>query len=308
VKRFVWLYVLVALGAPLNADVPDKPLPWRTPTCGLDFDRIPAGLTPSVALGLLHRRALALPGVVAVVEQYELAEAYPTLSEWLWLADSAASRLTLLRALATAGGGRLQTRELGALRSELHRIREVHEWQLAFEVLGRLHDAEIERTAFAQLRRRVAELEGEEGYQQGLTRRSLENLLHEGEFRLVGARREIQRVLLLPRAERLRAEARIYAGLSQGFEEYIGPWAASRLVRESWAAEPPEQFVRSNSAALRAEVAAALRATLSDLAAEQLDAEEAAWSRVKVVQAVSRLGGKLSGAERKFLQANSPGP
>lgn len=239
-------------------------LPWRQPTCGLDFDRIPGGLTAPKAVALLRSGSLALPGVVKLVEEYELAEAYPILAGWLERADSESTRLQLFRALAVAGGGKLEARELGGLRATLARIGEDHEWRLALEVLGRLGDASLEE-----------EMAG----------RIPEDLQNNELPRLRAARTRIEKMMQLPKAERLRAQARLFVGLSDGFEEYLGPWATSRLMRNP----------------SRGEVVDALRKCLLDLPGEGLAADEEPWVRRKILQGVMRFGGKLSAREKALL-------
>lgn len=297
----LWLLMLSVVGAQPGGRL-EQTLPWRVPTCGLDFDRIPSGLSVAKALALLRSGKLALAGITLLVEQYELVEAYPTLASWLPLADSESSRLRLFRALAVAGGGKLEATEREALRSTMASLRENHEWKLALDVLGRLDEPALHNEAAAHLKLLIAQLEGNEEYGQRINRLELEALLTNQQPRLEAAQTRVQAMLALPRAERLRAETRLYAGLGSGYGEYLDAWARSRLVRETWGAEPAEQRVRVQRPQLRAEVVKSLRSCLAELAAEGLEADEERWIRCKLLEAVARFGGKLSEAERVFVR------
>lgn len=267
-------------------------MPWRVATCGLDFDRLPQGLKPPQALALLGQRKLTLAGVQQLVQQVELCEAAPLLRSWLPQARETLPRLQLLRALAIAEGTLSpQTRQ--TLQSQLGHLAEPHEWEALFQILSHVVEPELEIAARGALEARI-----QEHGTNNTTGRALTDLLENDAHRLVEATRIKQDVLARPRALRLEQEARIFAGLGPGYDEYLENWARSRLVRESWEPELADQTRRADRSELRAEVIAQLRQCLL----ESGTPEDKEAVRYKVLQGVQFLGGKLTRQESAFLK------
>jgi hypothetical protein len=104
------------------------------------------------------------------------------------------------------------------------------------------------------------------------------------------------------RPERLAEEARVYLGLKHGYGEYLPAWAALRLRRECWAADPAAQTERNIDPRLRLEVVAALRARLPEItAAPRLTDPERDFLRATALKAIQFFGGELTEAEVQFL-------
>lgn len=104
------------------------------------------------------------------------------------------------------------------------------------------------------------------------------------------------------RKARIDEEIKAYLAIDYGFIEYLQPWAASRLRRETWAQRPGEQIVRGEKPELRAEVADGFRRVLEKL--ESLvgpDKEDLDAAKVQVLRAVKFFGGEISAEDEQFL-------
>jgi hypothetical protein len=105
------------------------------------------------------------------------------------------------------------------------------------------------------------------------------------------------------RNQRLKEEIKVYLSIDYGFLEYLQPWAASRIRRETWALQPAEQTVRNDKFPFKEDVAKAFRAFLekpehfADLPPEEKEA-----ARISILRAIKFFGGKISQAETDFLE------
>lgn len=105
------------------------------------------------------------------------------------------------------------------------------------------------------------------------------------------------------RKKRLEEEIKMYLGVDYGFLEYLQPWAAARLRRETWAAEPSEQITRIVRPQLRADVAKALQESYGKLGEmpDLADDEDKEAAKVQVLRAIKFFEGKISEQEEIFL-------
>jgi hypothetical protein len=108
------------------------------------------------------------------------------------------------------------------------------------------------------------------------------------------------------RKERIREEIRAYLTIEYGYLEYLQPWAARRLRRETWAANPPEQLNRNDAAPLKKDLVDQLRAFLnssSDSPGGKPAGDEAL--KLRLLRAIKFFGGEVSEEEQTFLDTQS---
>lgn len=104
------------------------------------------------------------------------------------------------------------------------------------------------------------------------------------------------------RKKRLEAEIKAYLSLEYGFLEYLQPWAAGRIRRETWAANPAEQIRRNDKAPLKEDVAQALRDFLGKIdKIEEIEPEDKESIRIRLLRAIKFFDGKISAEEEVFL-------
>lgn len=104
------------------------------------------------------------------------------------------------------------------------------------------------------------------------------------------------------RKKRLEAEIKAYLSLEYGFLEYLQPWAAGRIQRETWAANPAEQTKRNDNAPLKADVAQVLRDFLDKLdTIKEIEPEDEDSIRTRLLRAIKFFDGKISAKEESFL-------
>ncbi|HNU08781.1 MAG TPA: hypothetical protein PKO33_13520 [Pyrinomonadaceae bacterium] len=100
------------------------------------------------------------------------------------------------------------------------------------------------------------------------------------------------------RHKRIREEIKIYLSLEYGFLEYLQPWAASRLRRETWGTIPSEQVNRGEKPELKENLVSELRAALKDLSSIPGYVREDDESlRLRLLRAIKFFGGTLSDEE-----------
>ena len=106
------------------------------------------------------------------------------------------------------------------------------------------------------------------------------------------------------RNRRLEEEIKAYLGIDYGFLEYLQPWAAARLRRETWATELAQQIIREEKPELRAEVAKALQNFLGKLGEfeDMEDAEAKEAARVQILRAIKFFDGQITAEEESFLE------
>lgn len=105
------------------------------------------------------------------------------------------------------------------------------------------------------------------------------------------------------RKKRMEEEIKMYLGIDYGFLEYLQPWAAARLRRETWETAPAEQIVRDVKPPLRADVAKNLREfyeKLDEMPDLEEDEEKEA-AQVQILRAIKFFEGEISDQEENFL-------
>lgn len=107
---------------------------------------------------------------------------------------------------------------------------------------------------------------------------------------------------LTDRKNRILQEVKMYLTLDYGYLEYLTPWAASRLRRETWGLQPGDQDSRNEQPALREEVASVFATTAANI--QRLPGVDPASYdslRVRSLRAAEYFGQPLSAAEREFI-------
>ncbi len=108
------------------------------------------------------------------------------------------------------------------------------------------------------------------------------------------------------RQKRIGEEIKMYLTLEYGYLEYLTPWAAARLRRETWGQGPAEQGVRDEGASKRAELAKMFQIVGANLnRLPDVDPENLPSLRVRCLRAVEYFGGPLSAEERTFIAKNA---
>jgi hypothetical protein len=105
------------------------------------------------------------------------------------------------------------------------------------------------------------------------------------------------------RKKRLEEEIKMYIGVDYGFLEYLQPWSAARLRRETWGAQPSEQITRNVQTQLKADVVKALQEFYGKLGEmpDLADDEDKEAARVQVLRAIKFFDGEISEQEELFL-------
>jgi hypothetical protein len=104
------------------------------------------------------------------------------------------------------------------------------------------------------------------------------------------------------RKERIVEEIKAYLAIDYGFIEYLQPWAAMRLRRETWAPRPEEQIVREEKAELKTEVVDSFRRMLGEVdALVGPDEEDKEAAKIQVLRAIKFFGGEISEEDEQFL-------
>jgi len=112
-------------------------------------------------------------------------------------------------------------------------------------------------------------------------------------------------ILRAPRPQRVAEEVNIYLQIRLGYPEYLPAWAARRLRRETWAAEPAEQVQRHTNPARAYEVAGTFRNALPLVAQiPELTPEIREMKRNTVLRAIEFFGGVLTTEEARELAAS----
>lgn len=106
------------------------------------------------------------------------------------------------------------------------------------------------------------------------------------------------------RKKRLEEEIKAYLGIEYGFLEFIQPWAAARLRRETWATEPAQQIVRETNPPLKADVVKAFEAFLAkaDKLPALADEEDKKAAQVQILRAIKFFDGNISEQQEIFLE------
>ena len=108
------------------------------------------------------------------------------------------------------------------------------------------------------------------------------------------------------RQKRIGEEIKMYLTLEYGYLEYLTPWAAARLRRETWGSSPADQIVRDEGAGKRAEIAKMFQTVAANLdRLPDVDPENRPSLRVRCLRAVEYFGGPLSVEERTWITKNA---
>lgn len=277
-------------------------------SCGLTRAQIPAGLSLSQADARFRslprpKGRLSYDLVDGLVSRYHLTAPYARISRWTQEVKKPGLRLQLYATLAMAGSGHLKAVDAQRLQASLQEIHSDQEWELVFAVLSRLDGDSLDQPVLRGLRTYIEQLPTDEEHR--IERLECEALLQDKEFRLGPVRRKISSVLALPRPRRLQQTAELYAELDDQSPQELTPWAAARLVRESWAPEPAQQLQNQANPACRRTVISALRTCLARSESAYADSEMRLGMRLRLLRALSHFQAELSKAERTFLAKNA---
>ena len=105
------------------------------------------------------------------------------------------------------------------------------------------------------------------------------------------------------RPERIKEEIKAYLTIEYGYLEFLQPWAARRLRRETWANDPAQQVRRADDPALKADVIDQLKKFLAGLPGEGRDETQKA-AGLRILRAIKFFGGEVSEEEETFLETN----
>jgi hypothetical protein len=107
------------------------------------------------------------------------------------------------------------------------------------------------------------------------------------------------------RTKRLQEEVRMYVLNEGGYIDHIPVFSARRLRRESWAAQPAEQFKRNDARPLKEDVVKSLRSFLDKLGSlPNITPENLEAFRLRLLRAIKYFDGKLSEDEQSILRSN----
>jgi hypothetical protein len=110
---------------------------------------------------------------------------------------------------------------------------------------------------------------------------------------------------LADRQQRLDDEIRMYVTTEYGYQDYLLPFAARRIRRETWAASIADQTVRNDKAPMKDDVVRSLRKFLEAIEKRiGIEREDKQAYRIRILRAVRFFGGKLSENEEGFLREN----
>lgn len=105
------------------------------------------------------------------------------------------------------------------------------------------------------------------------------------------------------RKKRLEEEIKAYLAIEYGFIEFLQPWAAARIRRETWADNPAQQTVRDEKPPLRADVVESFGNFVSKLdKIPDLDDEDKEAAKIQGLRAIKFFGGQISAQEESFLE------
>lgn len=168
--------------------------------------------------------------------------------------------------------------------------------------LGPDADARLLEARIGQLRA-VAAAQAQSNYQAQLETSRLDEMRS---LRLERVRRanetKAQVLAMADRQQRIGEEIKMYLTLEYGYLEYLTPWAAARLRRETWGHSPAQQVVRDEDAGRRAEMATLFQSVAASLdRLPDVDPENRPSLRVRCLRAVEYFGAPLSPAERLWI-------
>ena len=108
------------------------------------------------------------------------------------------------------------------------------------------------------------------------------------------------------RHRRLQEEIKMYLTLDYGYLEYLTPWAAARLRRETWGENPADQLIRQETMSGRAELAQAFISLSSSIdKLPQVPPESQDSLRVRCLRAADFFGAQLDSKTKIWLHAHA---
>jgi hypothetical protein len=164
-----------------------------------------------------------------------------------------------------------------------------------FQELVWLNDAVADPQSAARLRERIdTRLAGSQtnDYQGKLEIHKLEEIENLRLSRSEKANAVKERILKMPdRARRIAEEIKMYLTIEYGYLEFLQPWAARRLRRETWGQQPEQQVTYQGDPNLRKELAEAFYGTADSLeGAPHLQPENLPSLRVRCLRAAVFFG------------------
>jgi hypothetical protein len=109
-------------------------------------------------------------------------------------------------------------------------------------------------------------------------------------------------ISIADRRKRVEEELKAYLTTDYGFLEFLQPWAAYRLNRETWAIFAAEQTKRPEQETLRQDLANSFRAFYGGVdGIPHLDDEDKESIRVRLLRGIKFFGGEISYDEESFL-------
>lgn len=156
-----------------------------------------------------------------------------------------------------------------------------------------------------KLQSKISSLEGKKDsdFQAGLQYQKFKESIAQKLYRAEKVQSIKEKILqTTDRKKRLEEEIKAYLSLEYGFLEYLQPWAAGRLRRETWAAQPAEQTKRNDNAPLKADVAQTFRDFLGKIdKIDEIEKEDEESINIRLLRAIKFFDGKTSIEEDGFL-------
>jgi hypothetical protein len=283
-------------------------------------EEIPRGLPRAAVTKFLTDRIGAVTPIrplrqaEKVIDYYDLHEICPHFQSLLrkkpdaGATDGVVRQIVLGRILATMCG----PPELAFTRQNYTELIDRSSSSAEFEELVWLNDAVADPRAAARLRERIAARRAALAagdYQAKLELQKLEEIETLRLPRSEKANAIKQRILQMPdRARRILEEIKMYLTIEYGYLEFLQPWAARRLRRETWGAHPSEQVVSKENANLRIELADAFYRMANRLGdVPRLEPDSVPSLRVRCLRAAAFFGRRLSPDDVKFIRAHAGG-
>ena len=110
-------------------------------------------------------------------------------------------------------------------------------------------------------------------------------------------------VLAMPdRQQRIQQEIKMYLTLEYGYLEFLTPWAAARLRRETWGDSPAGQMTRNENDGRRAEIARIFESVAANIdRLPEVPPENRDSLRVRCLRAAVYFGSRLEPQEQIWL-------
>jgi hypothetical protein len=173
-----------------------------------------------------------------------------------------------------------------------------------------LNDAVADPEAAVRLHKRVAERReagAADDYQARLEFHKLEEIGDLWLPRSEKANAVKEGILkIADRPRRIAEEIKMYLTVEYGYLEFLQPWAARRLRRETWGEQPDQQVIFKEDASLRAELAKTFHRTADALAEfPHLDPENLPSLRVRCLRATAFFGMHPALADVEYIREHA---